>query len=80
MKERNGYASVVMIGDGATDMEACPPAEAFIGNVSKVVLLRFAKQLSKNLRRFKLRYDRGGGDNYISKFYSCNKSSYLRTT
>ncbi|RXG52758.1 Phosphoserine phosphatase [Armadillidium vulgare] len=37
MKERNGYASVVMIGDGATDMEACPPAEAFIGYGGNVV-------------------------------------------
>lgn len=31
LKEKNGCSSVVMIGDGATDMEACPPAEAFIG-------------------------------------------------
>lgn len=26
-----GYRTVIMIGDGVTDMEACPPADAFIG-------------------------------------------------
>lgn len=31
LKKRNGYESLVMIGDGATDLEACPPADAFIG-------------------------------------------------
>ncbi|CAM9859386.1 unnamed protein product [Phaeothamnion confervicola] len=31
LKERHGYSPVVMIGDGATDMQARPPAEAFIG-------------------------------------------------
>ncbi|XP_072163280.1 phosphoserine phosphatase-like [Diadema setosum] len=31
LKERHGYKRLVMIGDGATDMEACPPADAFIG-------------------------------------------------
>ncbi|CAL4114081.1 unnamed protein product, partial [Meganyctiphanes norvegica] len=30
LKERYNYNNVVMIGDGATDMEACPPADAFI--------------------------------------------------
>ena len=29
--ETNGYNGVVMIGDGATDMQARPPASAFIG-------------------------------------------------
>lgn len=28
---RNGYKNLIMIGDGATDAEACPPADAFIG-------------------------------------------------
>lgn len=28
---RYGYKNLVMVGDGATDMEACPPADAFIG-------------------------------------------------
>lgn len=31
LKHRNGYQRLVMIGDGATDMEASPPADAFIG-------------------------------------------------
>ncbi|KAK6473367.1 phosphoserine phosphatase-like [Huso huso] len=31
LKEKYGLKKVVMIGDGATDMEACPPANAFIG-------------------------------------------------
>ena len=29
LKEAYGYDNVVMIGDGATDMEACPPAVSF---------------------------------------------------
>ncbi|XP_074640792.1 phosphoserine phosphatase-like [Tubulanus polymorphus] len=29
--EKNRYKSLVMIGDGMTDFEACPPAAAFIG-------------------------------------------------
>lgn len=28
-----------MIGDGMTDAEACPPADAFIGNFSDYFLL-----------------------------------------
>lgn len=31
LRKKEGYSSIVMIGDGATDMEACPPADAFIG-------------------------------------------------
>lgn len=31
LKEQQGFKKVVMIGDGATDLEACPPADAFIG-------------------------------------------------
>jgi len=31
LKERHGYKVVVMIGDGSTDMDARPPASAFIG-------------------------------------------------
>lgn len=37
LKEAYGYDNVVMIGDGATDMEACPPADAFIGFGGNVV-------------------------------------------
>lgn len=31
IKDAHGYETVVMIGDGATDMQAKPPADAFIG-------------------------------------------------
>ena len=31
LKEVHGYQTVVMVGDGATDMQAAPPADAFIG-------------------------------------------------
>lgn len=31
LKQTKGYKSIVMIGDGVTDLEACPPADAFIG-------------------------------------------------
>ncbi|CAN0444157.1 unnamed protein product, partial [Discosporangium mesarthrocarpum] len=31
LKELHGYQSVVMIGDGATDLQAKPLAEAFVG-------------------------------------------------
>ena len=31
IKEANGYKTMVMVGDGATDAQAKPPADAFIG-------------------------------------------------
>lgn len=31
LKDAHGYETVVMVGDGATDMQARPPADAFIG-------------------------------------------------
>jgi len=31
LKEKHGYETVVMVGDGMTDWEAAPPAELFIG-------------------------------------------------
>ncbi len=31
LKSRFGFQRLVMVGDGATDMEASPPADAFIG-------------------------------------------------
>uniref|UniRef100_S4NZL8 Phosphoserine phosphatase n=4 Tax=Pararge aegeria TaxID=116150 RepID=S4NZL8_9NEOP len=37
LKELHGYQRLVMIGDGATDAEACPPADAFIGFGGNVV-------------------------------------------
>lgn len=31
LKNKYKYNTIVMIGDGITDAEACPPADAFIG-------------------------------------------------
>ena len=31
LKNAHGYKTVVMFGDGATDMQARPPADAFVG-------------------------------------------------
>lgn len=37
LRNEHGYNNIVMIGDGATDLEACPPADAFIGFGGNVV-------------------------------------------
>ncbi|EDQ90331.1 uncharacterized protein MONBRDRAFT_16456 [Monosiga brevicollis MX1] len=37
LREERGLAPLIMIGDGATDMEARPPADAFIGFGGNVV-------------------------------------------
>lgn len=37
LREEHGYKNIVLIGDGATDLEACPPADAFIGFGGNVV-------------------------------------------
>ncbi|XP_014254272.1 phosphoserine phosphatase [Cimex lectularius] len=37
LKNKYAYTNLVMIGDGATDAEACPPADAFIGYGGNVV-------------------------------------------
>ncbi|XP_071398877.1 phosphoserine phosphatase-like [Centroberyx affinis] len=37
LKKTYSLQRVVMVGDGATDMEACPPADAFIGFGGNVV-------------------------------------------
>jgi phosphoserine phosphatase len=31
LKKQFSYKNVIMIGDGATDLESCPPADGFIG-------------------------------------------------
>lgn len=31
LKSEHGFQRLVMVGDGATDLEACPPADAFVG-------------------------------------------------
>ncbi|XP_067010846.2 phosphoserine phosphatase isoform X2 [Anabrus simplex] len=37
LKAKHGYGNLVLIGDGATDLEACPPADAFIGYGGNVI-------------------------------------------
>lgn len=37
LKDKFGYKTVVMVGDGITDMEACPPADICIGYGGNVV-------------------------------------------
>jgi phosphoserine phosphatase len=37
LKKKHGYKSIIMIGDGMTDAEACPPADAFIGFGGNVI-------------------------------------------
>lgn len=37
LKERFRFKKIVMVGDGATDMEACPPADGFIGFGGNVI-------------------------------------------
>jgi len=39
LKHRHKYPVVVMVGDGATDMEARPPADAFVGFGARPCLL-----------------------------------------
>lgn len=43
LRKRFGYATMVMVGDGATDMQARPPADAFIGYGGVVVRKRVAE-------------------------------------
>lgn len=40
IKKKHGYDKVVMIGDGWTDYESCPPAVIFLKNFLKLVLIR----------------------------------------
>jgi len=37
LKETHGYNKLIMVGDGATDLESCPPADGFIGFGGNVV-------------------------------------------
>ncbi|CAG5045231.1 unnamed protein product [Parnassius apollo] len=46
LKEQHGYQRLVMIGDGATDAEACPPADGFIGFGGNVVREEVKKKAS----------------------------------
>ncbi|XP_022194688.1 phosphoserine phosphatase isoform X2 [Nilaparvata lugens] len=46
LKKNHGYSNVVMIGDGMTDFEACPPADAFIGYGGNVIREEVKKRCS----------------------------------
>ncbi|XP_053610158.1 phosphoserine phosphatase isoform X2 [Plodia interpunctella] len=46
LKEQHGYQRLIMIGDGATDAEACPPADGFIGFGGNVVREEVKKRAS----------------------------------
>uniref|UniRef100_A0A2S2R327 Phosphoserine phosphatase n=1 Tax=Sipha flava TaxID=143950 RepID=A0A2S2R327_9HEMI len=40
LKEKYGYTKLFMIGDGITDLEACPPADAFIGKLINYLMMK----------------------------------------
>ncbi|KAL4716675.1 hypothetical protein ACJJTC_004794 [Scirpophaga incertulas] len=46
LKEQHGYQRLIMIGDGATDAEASPPADGFIGFGGNVVREEVKKRAS----------------------------------
>lgn len=37
LKEKHGYKNLILIGDGATDLEASPPADGFIGYGGNII-------------------------------------------
>lgn len=37
LKKQHGYSQITLIGDGITDLEACPPADAFIGYGGNII-------------------------------------------
>lgn len=43
LKQNKGYQNLVLIGDGATDLEACPPADGFIGKHLKCLSISYFK-------------------------------------
>ncbi|KAL3276868.1 hypothetical protein HHI36_012230 [Cryptolaemus montrouzieri] len=54
LKKSKGYKNVVMVGDGATDLEASPPADAFIGyggNVIRKAVQEKAKWFIKDFKQ-----------------------------
>ena len=66
LKKAHGYDPIFMIGDGATDMEARPPADAFIGEcycglacVTLVLGVSYVCRLWRN--RGERRCERGRG-------------------
>lgn len=46
LRKQHGYKTIVMIGDGMTDLESCPPADGFIGFGGNVVRENVKKQSS----------------------------------
>jgi phosphoserine phosphatase len=52
----HGYSGVVMIGDGATDMQARPPASAFIGYGGIVVREKVKEGADWFISDFKVRF------------------------
>ncbi|KAK3751820.1 hypothetical protein QZH41_013277 [Actinostola sp. cb2023] len=54
LKQKHNYHRHVMIGDGATDMEACPPADAFIGFGGNVVRQKVKENASWFVMDFKI--------------------------
>ncbi|XP_075977789.1 phosphoserine phosphatase isoform X2 [Anticarsia gemmatalis] len=52
LKEQHGYQRLIMIGDGATDAEACPPADGFIGFGGNVVREEVKKRASWYVTEF----------------------------
>jgi phosphoserine phosphatase len=53
LKERNEYSRLVMVGDGATDLQTCPPADAFIGFGGNVVREEMKKSAKWYVMSFK---------------------------
>uniref|UniRef100_A0A0N4ZBT6 Phosphoserine phosphatase n=1 Tax=Parastrongyloides trichosuri TaxID=131310 RepID=A0A0N4ZBT6_PARTI len=57
LKNKYGYKNLVMIGDGATDAEACPPADIFIGFGGNIVREPVVKLASWYVYDFKTLID-----------------------
>lgn len=52
LRKKHGYKTIVMIGDGMTDLESCPPADAFIGFGGNVIRENVKKQSSWFVTKF----------------------------
>lgn len=56
IKEQRGFKTVIHIGDGATDLEACPPADAFIGKKVVLIFVLLIQNFKKYLKLCILHY------------------------
>lgn len=54
LKEAHGYKTVVMVGDGVTDMQAKPPANLFIGFGGVVVRERVQQEADWYIQDFQV--------------------------